>query len=102
MEPDWMKKIPNETICDWFYIFFWLYVGVTSLIVLLLIYIAFAKIPLGMKWPMAIGNVLSLIAWTIHTLFVYLICDRGLLGATAKKEGFAQPKRTWYGTLSRR
>lgn len=86
MEPDWVKQIPSTTVCDWFYVFFWIYAVLAVLSVLAAFALISSKMPLGMKLGMGFGNLLALAIMAVHFLFVYVVCDRSLL---AKKEGFA-------------
>lgn len=79
MEAEWMKNIPSETVCNFFYIFFVIYAFLFALSIL-----AIVGILLSMKiTPVSValianGFLTSLIGSTMM-LFFYLICDRALL-----------------------
>jgi hypothetical protein len=38
MEPDWTKPIPNRTVCDFYYLFFWFRAVSAGLLLLALIF----------------------------------------------------------------
>lgn len=84
MEAEWMKSIPSEVICSFFYVFFVVYAifFVLSLVVLVGGMLVMKKggllaIVTGLQ-----GVIITGIAGTM-ALFYYLICDRALLGKGA-------------------
>ena len=80
-EPDWSKKISNNTVCTWFYIFACMnaLVGITLFIILVLT----AK---KTSFSQLAIMTLSLSASFINAWFLFLQCNRGL------PEGFAASK----------
>jgi len=76
MEPDWTKPIPNRTVCDFYYLFFWFRAVAAGLLLLTLIF--------TMTYSKKVNSLLllSFIAGSAivvtDTLFSYLICDRAL------------------------
>ena len=86
MEPEWMKKIPSESVCNFFYFFFVVYAVLFVLALLTTIGVfSFTKklgaagIAIGLQ-----GLVMTLIPG-VFALFYYIICDRALL-ANKKEE----------------
>lgn len=92
MEPEWTRKIPSSSICNFFYAFFVIYAILFVISILATIgSFTFAK-KLGPA-GLAIG-IQSLIMTGLGgtaVLFYYLICDRALLAhaAVEMKETFA-------------
>jgi hypothetical protein len=81
MEPDWTRRIPSKTICDFFYAFYVVYVIILAISVVTTLIaffhmkkFGFVGILMGVQ-----GLVVSGIAATMM-LFNYLVCDRALLG----------------------
>ena len=87
MEPEWMKKIPSESICDFFYWFLVVYAvfAVLSLVSLIGVF-SFMKPVKGMTAPIALQAVLTLGLATTMMLFHYLVCDRALLAPGQKEK----------------
>ena len=88
-EPEWVRSIPSGTVCNWFYVFFWIY----AVMAVLTVVVGFGlmgsyKMPLGMKLGVGFGYSLALGIMAVHFLFIYVVCDRGLLVGTTGKEGF--------------
>jgi len=81
MEPEWMRKIPSSTVCDFFYAFYVIYVVLFLLAAVVLVMAFFNMKKLGLAGVMLAiqGLVVSGIAGTMM-LFHYLVCDRALLG----------------------
>lgn len=89
-----MKKIPSETVCDWFYVFFWIYVALGVLLVILTAFsIKYIKMPILLQVGQALFSSGFL---AVNFLFAYIICDRGLLAKKGAAEGFANKKRPAY------
>ena len=84
MEAEWMKQIPSESVCTFFYSFFVLYAVIAVLaLVATLGFFGMAK-KLGVYGIGAgIGYLFAMVLAGTQALFFYLICDRALL---AKKE----------------
>jgi hypothetical protein len=79
MEDEWMKKIPSETVCNFFYVFFVIYAVLFALSILAIVGIIVSmKITPVSVALVANGFISSLIGVTMM-LFFYLICDRALL-----------------------
>jgi hypothetical protein len=80
MEAEWMKQIPSETICTFFYAFFVIYaiLFVLSVVATLGIFGFMKKLGPGAIGMGIQGILTTAIAGTMF-LFYYLICDRALL-----------------------
>ena len=91
MEPDWTKKISNETICNFFYVFFVInaVLAVVSLVALIGIF-TFLKVPKGQVAAAGLQGLITLAIVTTQMLFLYLICDRALKPSVEaeKREAF--------------
>ena len=88
-EPEWIQTIPSGIVCDWFYVFFWIYASLAVLTFVASIGIfGVYKMPLGLKLGLGLGYFLALSIMAVHFLFVYVICNRGLLAGRTGKEGF--------------
>lgn len=78
---DFSDKIPSSLVCDWFYSFFIVYVVLTGLIFLALLYVlfftkaSFIKTLFSMRFFTAL---LGLVFSGTNTLFFYVICKRSL------------------------
>lgn len=92
MEPEWTRKIPSSSICNFFYAFFVIYAILFAVSILATIGVfsymkklGGAGIALGIQ-----GLITTALGGTIM-LFYYLICDRALLAnaAVEMKETFA-------------
>jgi hypothetical protein len=73
-EADWMKSIPNNVVCNFFYAFFIVYAVIAVLTFL-------SAIAVSKKMGVAFGifGLLVSLVPTTMMLFFYLICDRALL-----------------------
>ena len=78
MEPTWTKNISDETICNFFYAFFVVYVVFAALAVLGFISLFFMKLPKNFMMIQAFSTLLTMGIATTMALFHYLICDRAL------------------------
>jgi hypothetical protein len=87
METDWMKQISNESICNFFYVFFVIYAlfAVLSLVSFIGVF-TFMKVPKGVLAVHGVQAFISLGIATTMMLFLYLICDRALNPKKEKKE----------------
>lgn len=84
MEANWMKNIPSETICNFFYFFFVLY-AILAVVTLLGTVGIFALLRMPKTFMIATGFqslVVFVLAGT-SALFYYLICERALLAPKA-------------------
>lgn len=90
MEPQWMKSISSETVCNFFYVFFIVYAVVFALSLVALIGTLFSMKKLGSAGLfMAIQGVLITAIPGIMMMFYYIICDRALLGKQSEESGSA-------------
>ncbi len=80
MEPEWTKAISNETICNFFYVFFIIYAVISGLIVLYILGLAlnFKKLA-AVGMPLILQSVIVLALGTTQLLFHYLICSRSIV-----------------------
>lgn len=87
MEAEWMKQIPNESICNFFYVFFVVYAvfAVLSLVSFIGVF-TFMKVPKGLLAVHGVQAFISLGIAATMMLFHYLICDRALSPKKDKKE----------------
>jgi hypothetical protein len=87
MEADWMKQISNESICNFFYVFFVIYAFIAVLSVVSLVGVfTFMKVPKGLLVAHGVQALISMSIATTMMLFLYLICDRALNPKKEKKE----------------
>ena len=94
MEANWMKSIPNSSICNFFYFFFVFYAAI-ALITLLGTVGILSMLNMPKAYIIASGfqSLLVFALAATAALFHYLICDRALL-ATApvnKEQGMNRP-----------
>jgi hypothetical protein len=84
MEPEWTKQIPSSFICDWFYVFFFIYASLFTLALVVLVWLMFTlkKGGISLLGQVVYVGVMGVFASTT-VLFYYLMCDRALLN---KKE----------------
>jgi hypothetical protein len=76
-EADWTKDIKNETVCQYFYVLFFLVAVVAGLVLLFDIYtiVRFPRI----GWMVALRSLPTLLIAVLNTLFLYILCARSLL-----------------------
>ena len=81
-EDAWMKSIPNKTVCDFYYVLFWIRVFAALVIVMLMVFTVMNQKKMQpVVFLTAIVTQAGLLTITLlDTLFNYLICDRALLG----------------------
>ena len=85
-EPEWMQKISNSTVCNFFYFFFVLYAVFALLALALTIGTFFTAKKLGAAGiAMGLQSVLTFGIATAFMAFYYMICDRALLPLAAEK-----------------
>lgn len=79
MEPEWTKRISNESICNFFYAFFIAYAIIAALGVLgLITSFMTLKLPKGLMIAQGFYGLLMIALATTMALFHYLVCDRAL------------------------
>jgi len=75
MNDGWMRQISNRTVCDFYYILFYLRV-VLGLLILIALFFTFNKT----SKISALFYILPVLTLTlVDTLFTFLICDRALI-----------------------
>lgn len=76
-EVDWTKDIKSETVCQYFYVLFFLVAVVAGLVLLFDIYtiVRFPRI----GWMVALRSLPTLLIAVLNTLFLYILCARSLL-----------------------
>lgn len=85
-EAEWMKTIPSESICTFFYAFFVVYavIAVLALVATLGMFGLAKKLNLGSYGIGAgVGYLFAMVLAGTQALFFYLICSRALV---SKKE----------------
>jgi type III secretory pathway component EscR len=90
MEPQWTKKISNNTVCSWYYILFLInaFIAIVAVVGTLMVIFGM-KMQKGMSYAFGFQGLLTVAIATTSSLFLYLVCDRSLLGEKEmKKEGF--------------
>lgn len=77
-EPEWLKDVKSETVCQWFYAMFFIAAIFGAIAVLLHSY---SYIRLYPKLPIAplLTSIVTLTIGAVNALFVYVICSRSLL-----------------------
>ena len=84
--PQWTEKIPDNVICNYFYIFFVIFAVWAALSLLGGVWIfATTKMTLGMLVGIMFNIVLSFGISATSALFLYLICERALKPAASLK-----------------
>lgn len=79
-EPEWMQKISNSTVCNFFYAWFVVYAVFFAIAIIALIGTVFAAKKMGAA-GIALGvqaTLTTLIAGSFM-MFYYIICDRALM-----------------------
>lgn len=88
MEPEWMKKISSESVCNFFYIFFVVYAVLFGLSLVTAIGTLFNMKKMGAAGIfMALQAVIITAIPGVMMMFYYIICDRALLSEQAKTSG---------------
>jgi len=89
MEPQWTKQISNTTVCGWYYLLFLLNAFIALVAVVGTLMVVFGmKMQKGMAYAFGFQGLLTVAIATTSSLFMYLVCNRSLLGAKGGKEGF--------------
>lgn len=98
MEPEWMKKISSQTVCNFFYTWFVVYGVFAVLALFLTLGSLYSMKKLGLAGVlMASQSFLTLLIATAFMMFYYIICDRSLLtnaSSSLASEGFANLQAT--------
>ena len=85
MEPTWTKKISSNTVCQTYYVIFWIYAFLAALALVGTIGILFMfKLPKGLSVGIGFQGLLTASIGATLTLFQYLICSRALLSEPKK------------------
>jgi hypothetical protein len=97
MEPAWMKKFSNNTVCNFFYVWFVVYAVLAALALLVTIgtFISIKKLDFA-GVMIILQPLITLLLATAFMMFYYIICDRTLMAKvseTVVQEGFAEQKR---------
>jgi hypothetical protein len=97
MEPEWMKKFSNATVCNFFYVWFVVYAVFAVLALLLAVgtFVSVKKLDFA-SVMIILQPVLMLGLATAFMMFYYIICDRSLISKVSEsvvQEGFEAEKR---------
>lgn len=97
MEPAWMKKFSNTTVCNFFYVWFVVYAVLAALALLITVgtFISIKKLDFA-GVMIILQPLITLLIATSFMMFYYIICDRSLMSKvseTVVQEGFAEQKR---------
>ena len=77
--PQWTDKIPNNVICNYFYVFFMIFAVWAAISLIGGVWIfATTKMPLGLLVAFIFNILLSFGISATSALFLYLICERAL------------------------
>ncbi len=79
-QPEWMKKISSNTVCNYFYVIFIINAILAGLSIVLMVFV----LPfLGLSSAALLGQTLTtalvLGLAVVNSLFLYIVCDRSLL-----------------------
>lgn len=76
-EPEWTKGIPTETICQYFYVLFFIVAVYAGIVLLVDVYLVVKAPRLG--WGTTLRTLPVLAIAVANALFLYLLCARSLL-----------------------
>jgi hypothetical protein len=77
-EPSWMNSIASSTICQYFYIMFFVVAFFAGLVVLMDVYtIVMSRGRRG--YDMLFRSILTFVIPVVNALFLYLLCARSIL-----------------------
>lgn len=80
-EPEWTKKINSRVVCGYYYILFVINAVLAVLSVLFMIgVLPFLSLPKGALISNGVLSLFVLALSVVNSLFLYLVCDRALLG----------------------
>ena len=89
--PQWTDKITNNVLCNYFYVFFFIFAVWAALSLLGGVWIfATTKMSIGMLIGVTFNILLSFGISATSALFLYLICDRALKPSMAVKNATSQ------------
>jgi len=78
-EPGWMNGIPSSSICQYFYVMFFIVAFFAALVVAGDLYVIISS--KGRRgYDMLFRSVLMFIIPVVNALFLYLLCARSILG----------------------
>jgi hypothetical protein len=88
MEPEWMKNISSETVCNFFYVFFIVYavLFVLSLVAMIGTFVSIKKLGAAGVFMALQGIIITAIPG-VMMMFYYIICDRALLASKTEISG---------------
>jgi uncharacterized membrane-anchored protein YitT (DUF2179 family) len=87
MEPAWMQKISNESVCNFFYAWFVVYAVFFAIALVLVVVTFFMAKKLGAAGiAMGLQSVLTMLIAGSFMMFHYMVCDRALLAKAPKEE----------------
>jgi hypothetical protein len=95
MEPEWMKNVPSNLICDTYYAFFIIYVIIFGLTLVSMAYTYFylkGMSPVQKIGMLALNGLVSVVAVTL-VMFMYLMCDRALIAPQMAAAAAAENNR---------
>lgn len=76
-EPEWTKGIKSETVCQYFYVLFFIIAVIAGLVLLFDVYTIVRYPRIG--WMVALRSLPTLLIAILNTLFLYILCARSLL-----------------------
>jgi hypothetical protein len=76
-EPSWTKGIKNETLCQYFYVLFFIIAVFAGLLLVLDIALVLRSPKVG--WGVVLRTLPSLLIAVLNALFLYILCARSLL-----------------------
>jgi hypothetical protein len=92
MEPAWMKKFSNNTVCNFFYFWFVVYAVFALMALFLTVGTFFSLKKLDFFGVMVVLQpLITLLLATAFMMFYYIICDRSLIAKVSEsvvQEGF--------------
>ena len=78
-EPSWMNSIASSSICQYFYIMFFIVAAFAGMVVLADLYtIVMSRGRRG--YDMLFRSVIAFVIPVVNALFLYLLCARSILG----------------------
>ena len=77
MTPEWTKTIPNETICEYYLIIFYITAAIAVGVVIMDLYIAALRPSVGVSH--LIRSLPILVLSVVNSMFLYILCSRTLL-----------------------
>jgi hypothetical protein len=85
-EAEWMKRISNQTMCGYFYVFFVVNAIIAAFTIIgTFVMLTTLNIPFGSKVFSGLNAILIAAISVTSALFFYMMCDRSLLST---KQGY--------------